>query len=128
MITTINTLTNKAAGILVAQTDGTGGAGVGKIDTGAAAKTITDSTLWTSVIGPLSVGIAIIVLLFGVYKVITQIASGKTQGAVKTIGLTLLVGGLLFRLDLLFTLIEGAGNVVASIVSAIVDLIGGGGA
>lgn len=92
----------------------------------AAQTSITNSALWTNVIVPISIGLAVIVLLVGVYKVITQIASGKSQGAVKTILLTLLIGGLLFRVDLLFNLIDAAAGVVSSAISAITDLIGGG--
>lgn len=112
-----------APGTTPAPGSGTGTVG-DTIDEQSITQKITDSGLWKNIIGPLSVGLAIVVVLFGAYKIITQVASGKTPGAMKTAITTLLVAGLLFRLDLLFVLIDTAGKVIASVVEAITGLIG----
>jgi hypothetical protein len=88
-----------------------------------AQKSITDSTLWTKVIIPISVALAIGVVIFTIFNIVKSIMNGESTGVFKTAVKGLLLAALLFNLNLVFTLISAAGSVLEAFIKALTGLI-----
>lgn len=79
------------------------------------------SALWGIIQTIGAVG-GVLLIVFGIFKIIAQLFSGKAGGAFK-MGAGLIVGGaFLFNLDMLFTFLSGTGNLVQAIVDAVTGL------
>jgi hypothetical protein len=104
-------------------TGGTGTIGPEDVDTASAIETITTSPVWTNVIVPVSVALGVVTLIYGAWKAITSIFKGQPGEVIKTIGKTLLLAAFLFRLDLVFVIIEVTARAVGGLVESINNLI-----
>ena len=83
--------------------------------------TFQNSALWGIIQTIGAVG-GVLLIVFGIFKIVAQLFSGKAGGAFK-MGAGLIVGGaVLFNLDMLFTLLSGTGDLVKAIVDAITGL------
>jgi hypothetical protein len=79
------------------------------------------SALW-GMIQSVGAVAGVLLIVFGIFKILAQLFSGKASGAFK-MGAGLIIGGaFLFNLNLLFTLLEGLGGLVTAIVEAITGL------
>lgn len=104
--------------------DGTGTA-PGAPDVGKTVKTVTDTDLWKNVVGPVGIALGIVILIFGVYKFVTQVAGGQAPRAGKTAVGTIFAVAILFNPTILFSLVNVAGRVVTTAIDAVTSVIGG---
>lgn len=81
-----------------------------------------DSDLW-QIAESVALALAFIVLFAGLGKAAFTALSGRPQGVVKTIVLTIMFSALLFNLSLLPTLVEGLGNFVEAVGNTITDTL-----
>lgn len=97
---------------------------------GEAPKKTVDSSkveatpLWADVVVPLAQGLGAFLVLAGIFKIVTQVMSGKAQGAFKTGALTIFGGAILFNLGLIFQIIAGGDTIVTKIIDSVTGLIG----
>lgn len=91
-------------------------------DTTSAVQTITTSPIWTNVVVPVSVALGVATLIYGTWKVITGVfkADVKVGG---TIVKTLILAAFLFRLDLVFVIIEVTARAIGGLIESINSLI-----
>jgi hypothetical protein len=82
-----------------------------------------DSALGNTLSAVLAV-VGIIIVIGAVLKVIQKVSAGQTAGAVKIVLGTIVIAAILFQPQLLETLITTVGNVVASAVSSLGDVVG----
>ena len=87
-----------------------------------AKKTLTDTPLW-GLLSTVSKALGVVVVIFGLYKVIIAASQGKAPMALKSLGLTILAAALLFRLDLVFSLIGAMGRVVQALITSLSQLL-----
>lgn len=115
------------AGMILADATGVDGSGTapGDPNTGKIVKAVTDTPLWQNIVSPISIALGIVILIFGVYKFVTQVAGGKAPMAWKTAIGTIFAVAILFNPSILFRLVDVAGAVVSSAIDAVAKLIGG---
>jgi hypothetical protein len=84
---------------------------------------ITRSELWQKVIIPISVALAIAVVIFTIFNIVKSVLNGGATDVFKTAVKGLLLAALLFNLNLVFTLITAAGSVLEAFIKALAGLI-----
>ena len=99
------------------------GGGITTTGVDEAKGTITGSSLWTKVIVPIAVALAIGVVIFTIFNVVKLLLTGDGTGVFKTAVKGLLLAALLFNLNLVFTLISTAGSVLEAFIKALTGLI-----
>jgi hypothetical protein len=114
MLSTINDLMTKA--YILAE---------GELDPAVVNK-VTTQPLWESVLKPVAAAVGAVVVLVGLFRAVTQVMSGKGQGAFKTVAMTIVGAAILFNLNLVFDLIGLGGTVVQSVVDSLTGLVGEG--
>ena len=88
-----------------------------------AQKSITESSLWTKVIVPIAVALAIGVVIFTIFNIVKSVVNGESTGVFKTAVKGFLLAALLFNINLFFTLITAAGSVLEAFIKALTGLI-----
>jgi hypothetical protein len=91
------------------------------------AASITDTTVWTSVIEPIGKALGVIFVLFGIINTVRQLASGKTTGAVKVAAITVIGAAFLFNPGIIEDILSLGASIVKTVVDSISSIVGGGG-
>lgn len=84
---------------------------------------IQEQPLWRDVAVPLAQGVGAVLVLVGIFKIVSQVMGGKAQGAFKIGALTILGGAILFNLSLVFDLIGIGTTIVSSLIDSIAGLL-----
>jgi hypothetical protein len=66
----------------------------------------------------------VMLVLFGLFKIGSQVWSGKSQGAFKTGALTILTGAALFSISIVFDLLRGGGSILRTLIETFTSLVG----